>query len=127
MSRHDLLYLKDMTTACEKILACLEGHDRHTLEADWMRMDAVLRNLEILGEAAKGVSEEVRRRHPGIPWRKIAAMRDIVIHHYFGLDMEAIWDAAKNRVPQLLEQLRRIGEQADTSEEGGKKGQGVGS
>jgi len=108
MSRRDLLYLNDMIQACEKLVACIEGLDRAALEADWIRYDALLRNLEILGEATKGLSEEVRQRHPAIPWRKIAAMRDIVIHHYFGLDKDAIWDAVKNRAPSLLEELRRI-------------------
>ena len=108
MSRHDLLYLNDMIEACEKILTCIHGLDRAALEADWIRYDAVLRNLEILGEAAKGVSESVRQQHPNVPWRKVAAMRDIVIHHYFGLDKDAIWDAVKNHVPVLLEDLRLI-------------------
>ena len=108
MSRYDLLYLNDMIQACEKLVVCIQGIDRAALEADWIRYDALLRNLEILGEAAKGVSEEVRQRYPAIPWRKIAAMRDIVIHHYFGLDKDAIWDAVKNRVSSLLEELRRI-------------------
>ena len=115
MSRHDLLFLNDMIKACEKLLACIEGLDRTALEGDWMRYDAVLRNLEILGEAAKGVSETVRELHPEIPWRKIARMRDIVIHHYFGLDKDAIWDAVTNRVPELLENLRRIRDESETT------------
>jgi len=106
------LYLKDMIEACEKLAVCIEGRDRTALEADWIRYDAVLRNLEILGEAAKGVSESVRLGHADVPWRKISAMRDIVIHHYFGLDKDAIWDAIKNRVPGLLEELRRIRDEA---------------
>ena len=113
MSRHDRLYLNDMIEACEKLVLCIEGRDRATLEADWVRYDAVLRNLEILGEAAKGVSESVRLAQASVPWRKIGAMRDIVIHHYFGLDKDAIWDAVKNRVPGLLEELRRIRDEAE--------------
>jgi len=108
MSRHDLLYLNDMIRACEKLVACAEGFERAALEADWIRYDAVVRNLEILGEASKGLSETIRQQNPNIPWRKIAGMRDIVAHHYFGLDKDAIWDAVKNRVPGLLEDLRRI-------------------
>ena len=115
MSRHDLLFLNDMIKSCEKLLACIEGLDRAALEADWMRYDAVLRNLEILGEAAKGVSETIRELHPEIPWRKIGRMRDIVIHHYFGLDRDAIWDAVTNRVPELFENLRRIRDESETT------------
>jgi uncharacterized protein with HEPN domain len=113
MSRHDRLYLNDRVQSCEKILVCTEGLDRQALESDWIRFDAVLRNLEILGEAAKGVSEAVRQKHPDIPWRKIGGMRDIVSHHYFGLDKDAIWDAVKNRVPELLVSLRRIRDSAE--------------
>lgn len=72
-----------------------------------------MRDLEILGEAAKGVSQSVRRQRPNIPWRKIAGMRDIVIHHYFGLDKDAIWDVVKNRVSELLTVLRQIRDEND--------------
>ena len=116
MSRHDRLFLNDMVQACEKILACAEGLDRQALESDWIRFDAVLRNLEILGEAAKGISEAVRQKYPDVPWRKIGGMRDIVIHHYFGLDKDAIWDAVKNRVPELLAALRHIRGAAENAE-----------
>ena len=80
----------------------------------------MLRNLELLGEAAKGVSGELRQRHPEIPWRKLAGMRDIVAHHYFGLDKDAIWDAVKNKAPELLEYLHRIRPE-DGSGDGGRR------
>ena len=113
MSRHERLFLNDMVEACRKLVACIEGYDRSALEAAWIRYDAVLRNLTVLGEAAKGISEETRSRYPAVPWRKIAGMRDIVSHHYFGIDRDAIWDAARNRVPQLLDELSRIQEEAE--------------
>jgi len=67
MSRHDLLYLNDMIAACGKVCACIEARGREALEADRIRYDAVLCNLEILGEAAKGVSESLRNLHPAVP------------------------------------------------------------
>ena len=80
--------------------------EREQFLADEKTYDAVLRNLEIIGEAAKHVSEEARKRFPTIEWRKIAAFRDIVAHEYFGIDENILWDIVKNKVPALLEQLK---------------------
>ena len=73
---------------------------------DDLHFDAVLRNLEIIGEAVKNVSEETRQKYPHIKWRKIAGFRDIVAHGYFGVNDETVWDIVENEVPTLLTTVR---------------------
>ena len=106
MSRRDKLLLQDIHRACDKILRFTSGVGRVQFLADEKTYDAVLRNLEIIGEAAKHVSEEARTSFPTIEWRKIAAFRDIVAHEYFGIDENILWDIVTNKVPALLKQLK---------------------
>lgn len=75
---------------------------------DELHFDAVLRNLEIIGEAVKNVSEETRGKHPQVKWRKIAGFRDIVAHEYFGVYEETVWDIVENEIPALLETVKTI-------------------
>lgn len=91
----------------------MEHLDRNLLEEDWVLRDALLHNLEIIGEAAKCVSDSTKVRHPEVPWRKIAAMRDVLAHHYFGVDMDVVWDAIQNRIPELHEQICAICREGD--------------
>ena len=70
--------------------------------------DAVVRNLEILGEAAKSLSEDLRTRYDGLPWASIAGMRDRLIHDYFGVNLDIVWDVVKNDLPPLVEGLNQI-------------------
>ncbi len=70
-----------------------------------IRWDAVVRNLEVIGEAAKNVPEDLRQRYPVVEWRKLAGLRDILAHAYFGLDGEIIWDVVANKLPALGESI----------------------
>ena len=75
---------------------------------DDLHFDAVLRNLEIIGEAVKNISEETRQKYPQIKWRKIAGFRDIVAHEYFGVNEETVWDIVENEIPVLLESIKTV-------------------
>ena len=71
-------------------------------------MDAVVRNLEIIGEAIKKIPDEIRAKYPDVEWKKIAGLCDILIHEYFGIDTEIIWDVILNKLPALAGQIRKI-------------------
>ncbi len=101
MSRDYKLYLEDILEAAEKIEKYLEGVSFQQLSADEMRMDAVLRNLEIIGEATKNLPSTLRQKYPAVDWRKVAGLRDIVIHAYFNVDHNIIWDIVQNKLPDL--------------------------
>ncbi|MBI3189870.1 MAG: DUF86 domain-containing protein [Ignavibacteriales bacterium] len=103
MSRDESLYLADIQESCEKVLRFTKGMTYKDFVHDDLHFDAVLRNLEIIGEAVKNISEETRNKYPKIKWRKIAGFRDIVAHEYFGINDETVWDIVENEIPALLE------------------------
>ena len=109
MSRDPGLFVDDMITACEKIERSVARRSRSVFESDEQAFDAVLKNLEVIGEAAKRLPPEVKESHPEIAWRDLAGLRDIIVHEYFGLDLDIVWDVVENRVPILLVQLRNLG------------------
>jgi len=81
------------------------GLTRESFAQDTMRIDAVVRNLEIIGEAAKMIPESIRVEYPNIEWRKIAGLRDILAHHYFEVDLDIVWDVVQNKLPELERDL----------------------
>jgi uncharacterized protein with HEPN domain len=97
------MYLQDIAQSCEKILRFTEGFAQSDLIRDEKTYDAVVRNLEIIGEAAKHISEQLRKQLPDIDWRKAAGLRDMLAHVYFGVDDDILWDVVQNKVPQLAE------------------------
>jgi len=102
------LYLEDMIEAASRVQEYLRGVSSAQFARDPRTVDAVVRNLEILGEAAKGVPEAMRQRAPTVEWRKIAGLRDVLAHAYFQVDLDIVWDAATNKVPGLVEPVRRL-------------------
>jgi uncharacterized protein with HEPN domain len=103
----DRVYLADMVEAVEKVFSYTRGGKTEFME-DGKTRDAVVRNLEILGEAAKRVSEKIRLSHPEVPWREVAGMRDKLIHDYGQVDTLRVWDVIESRLPALLLDLRAI-------------------
>ena len=115
MSRRWSLFLQDIVKSAVKVRQYTEGFDLKSFMDNDMAYDAVLRNLEIIGEAAKKIPPEVRDRYPQVDWRGIAGLRDVLAQAYFGLDDETLWDIVQKKVPQLISTLRAISYQDDVN------------
>ncbi len=116
MTKDPRVYLAHILECVQKIERFTAGDQRRFLQEALVH-DAVLRNLEIIGEAAKRLDDSYRRAHPEIPWRSMAALRDVLIHQYEGVDLERVWAIVQHELPALkqaisgllppLEQLER--------------------
>ncbi len=106
--RHAKLLLADILEAIEKIERYLSGMSYQTVSKDDKTVDAVIRNFEIIGEAANQLPPEFIRQHPHIPWRDLADFRNILIHQYFGVDLRMIWEIVEMNLGELKQQLHAI-------------------
>lgn len=106
--RSAALLLEDIQEAMGKIRKYTAGLDRNDFLASGMAADAVVRNLEIIGEAANRLPEEFTARHSEIEWRKIIGLRNRIVHHYFGVDLDIIWVIIQQDLPPLENQLAAI-------------------
>ncbi len=101
MSRDPRLYLEDILESCRKVSRYVKGLDRSGAMSDELIVDAILRNLMVIGEAAKKLPEEWKKRSSGVEWRKIAGLRDVAAHGYFQLDEDILWDVVSRKLPEL--------------------------
>lgn len=106
--RQDEQLLCDIEEALRRILAYTKGLDYQRFIKDFKTQDAVVRNLEIIGEASKGVSKSLKERHGQIKWSDLAKMRDKLIHHYFGVNIDVVWNIVEKFLPEVLFQIQRI-------------------
>jgi uncharacterized protein with HEPN domain len=102
-------YLDDILAAIADVAEFTGDMSYETFAADKKTVNAVIRSLEVLGEAAKHIPTSFRRKHPDIPWSKMAGMRDVLIHDYMGVDLKTVWKVAQERLPELKALLLGIG------------------
>jgi uncharacterized protein with HEPN domain len=100
--------IHDILKAIHKIEEYLGSLTLSQFRKNELIIDAVIRNFEIIGEASKGIPTSIRHSYPEIPWKQMCGMRDILIHEYFGVDIDTVWHTAKKQLPQLKKQLLDI-------------------
>lgn len=113
--RRDIDYLGDIKEAMELIISYTQGLTFEEFIQDRKTQDAVVRNLEIIGEATKSISSSIRDKYPQIPWKKFAGLRDKVIHHYFGIKYDIVWQVRED-LSSIISQIDEI-----VKMEGGKQ------
>ena len=105
MSRRSQLRVQDILDAIDRIASYVAGMDYEHFLTDRKTQDAVTRNIEIIGEAARALPEDFKERHADVPWSEIVAMRNVIVHQYFGILPEVVWDVVKNELPVLRSQI----------------------
>jgi uncharacterized protein with HEPN domain len=109
MSKRDLrLFLNDILEAVEKVERYTKDFSFNDFAENEMVIDAVIRNLEIIGEASRNIPKDICSKYPEIPWKRVIGLRDIVIHGYFTVDLQIIWTIVKERLPGLKSQIMRM-------------------
>ena len=102
------LYLQDILSAIDSIDSFVAGMDLETFQSDDKTSSAVVQKLEVIGEAAKQIPEEIRQSHVYIPWKEMAGMRDKLIHFYFGIDYQLVWKTIQERLPDIRPEIQKI-------------------
>lgn len=108
MSKDTLVFLKHVKDFCNDISSFVGKATKKDFLDNMMMQDAVVRKIEIIGEAVKNVPHNFREKYPQVPWKKIAGMRDKIIHHYFDVDLDTVWATIQKDIQELKEMAEEI-------------------
>ena len=115
MKKDPLVFIKHIRDAIGRIESFLKETSKNDFMGSELLQSAVIRQIEIIGEAVKSLPQDFTNKHKEISWIKIAGMRDKLIHHYFGVDKETIWEVIEEDLPKLRKQIRKILERGNKS------------
>lgn len=108
MKKDPSIFLKHILESIDAIEEYLEQVDEEEFYTSREKQDLIIRRLEIIGEAAKNIPEDFRKQHNTIPWKKMAGMRDVIIHQYFGINYKIVWDTVVKTLPLLKKQIMQV-------------------
>jgi uncharacterized protein with HEPN domain len=108
MKKDDSVYLKHILDAISRIKEYTQDIKYENFIDNYLIQDGVIRQIEIIGEATKRLSKEIKEKHPEIPWKDMAGMRDKLIHDYLGVDIDAVWDTVEEDIPDLKNRLEYL-------------------
>ena len=109
----DVVFLKHILDSINAIEQFSKNMTKDKLNSSRLKRSAIVREIEIIGEAVKNISQNLKHKHKEVEWKEIAGTRDKMIHHYFGVDVNIVWDIIKNGLPQLKKQIQQILESLD--------------
>lgn len=108
MKRNPLIFIQHIFNAITDIESSIKNISKKEFEDNKDVKDATIRRLEIIGEAAKNLPVSFKSKYVRLPWKEMAGTRDKIIHHYFGIDLDIVWNIIKNELPKLKEQIKEI-------------------
>lgn len=108
MIKDDMVYLNHIMDAISRIEEYVYGLTHDDFIENYLIQDGVIRQIQVMGEATKKISDNTRGKYPDIPWKDIAGMRDKLIHDYFGIDLDAVWDTVEKDIPVLKDEIQAV-------------------